>query len=169
MLRAAAQSAALFVFVLVFAFLTYLLVCTLFPSAQPIEQRKTEQPQQYNAEKDENRKPAESFWQRPTEDPVAFFTLWIAAFTALLVLVSAFQIGFLIRADDTAATSAQAAKKAADAASNSVRAFIDGERGRMFIREIKLIKKDGNDPQPTIDYAFRQRWSERSCVDSRID
>lgn len=49
---------------------------------------------------------------------------------------------------------ADAAKQSAEAASASVRAFIDSERGRMFISKITLIKKDADDPQPTIDYAF---------------
>jgi hypothetical protein len=157
MLKSAAQSAALFVFLLVALFLGFLLVRTLFPHAQSIEQGKTEQPQQYNAEKDENRKPAESFWQRPTDDPVAFFTLWIAAFTALLVLVSAFQIGFLIRADDTAATSAQAAKKAADAAQQSADAIANVERPYIFIiaKPSKIVAKDGPaELNPTISYSY---------------
>jgi hypothetical protein len=49
---------------------------------------------------------------------------------------------------------ANAAKESAEAASASVRAFIDSERGRMFISQFKLIKKEENDPQPTIDYTF---------------
>jgi hypothetical protein len=55
---------------------------------------------------------------------------------------------------ETNKTLANAAKQSAEAASASVGAFIDSERGRMFISEIKLTNKDGNDPQPTIDYTF---------------
>lgn len=49
---------------------------------------------------------------------------------------------------------AGAAKKSAEAASASVMAFIESERGRLILNEITLIKKDRNDPQPTIAYSF---------------
>jgi hypothetical protein len=64
-------------------------------------------------------KPPETFWQRTTDDPVAAYTAVLAIFTAALVGVSAIQIFFLIKADKTAAVSAEAALKAAKAAIES--------------------------------------------------
>lgn len=55
-------------------------------------------------------------WQRTWEDPVAFFTLCLAAFTLALVVVSTTQIYFLIRAEGVAKTAAEGAKEAAQAA-----------------------------------------------------
>lgn len=54
-----------------------------------------------------------TLWDRTTDDPVAFFTFVLAVFTGSLVIVTGTQIGFLIRADKTARTSADAAKAAA--------------------------------------------------------
>jgi hypothetical protein len=53
-----------------------------------------------------------------------------------------------------AGETAGAAKQSAEAASESVRAFVAIERGRMFVGEFKLTSKDGNDPKPIIDYTF---------------
>lgn len=50
-----------------------------------------------------------SFWEWTSHDPVALYTFWLAIFTFCLVLVSATQIRYLIRADETARTSAEAA------------------------------------------------------------
>ena len=53
---------------------------------------------------------------RTSEERIADYTLWLERFTGLLVIVSAVQIAFLISADKTARTAADAAKTAADAA-----------------------------------------------------
>jgi hypothetical protein len=37
-----------------------------------------------SATKNEKRNPRETFWQRTFNDPTAFFTLWVAAFTSIL-------------------------------------------------------------------------------------
>jgi hypothetical protein len=55
-------------------------------------------------------------WERTWEDPVAFYTFVLGIFTALLAIVSATQIYFLIRADKTARISADAAALNAKAA-----------------------------------------------------
>lgn len=55
-------------------------------------------------------------WNRTWDDPVAFYTFILSIFTGLLAIVSATQIIFLIRADKTARTSADAANKSAEAA-----------------------------------------------------
>jgi hypothetical protein len=49
------------------------------------------------------------------EERIADYTWWLAAFTCALVVVSAFQISFLFRADKTARITAEAAQKAAQA------------------------------------------------------
>jgi hypothetical protein len=48
-------------------------------------------------------------WDRTWEDPVAFYTFVLSIFTALLAIISATQIAFLIRADRTARITAEAA------------------------------------------------------------
>jgi hypothetical protein len=60
-------------------------------------------------------------WKWTTGDPVSFYTSAVAFFTCALVIVSAIQIRFLIRADRTARISAIAAKQAANAASSQAR------------------------------------------------
>src|SRR6202035_4014094 len=54
-------------------------------------------------------------WDRTFDDPVAFYTLVLGIFTALLVAVAGIQIRYLIRTDKTARISAEAAKKSDDA------------------------------------------------------
>jgi hypothetical protein len=125
----------------------------LYSSQPPNEPEQQQHSEKYEASQ-QKRELSKSFWQRTTEDPIAFFTLWLAIFTMILSAVAVIQIKFLVRAEGIATKTAQAAKDSATAASNSVMAFVDSERGRMFVSEIKLIKKDANDPQPTIDYSF---------------
>jgi hypothetical protein len=64
---------------------------------------------------------AQSLWI-PT-DSVVLYTLVLAAFTALLVVVSGWQGYFLLRADKTARIAANAATKSADAAFAAERAI----------------------------------------------
>jgi hypothetical protein len=85
---------------------------------------------------------------------LAYYTkvlAWVAALQFLALITQGIVFAFTLSATKKAAN---AAKESAEAARSSVRAFIDSERGRMFISEIKLIKKDANDPQPAIDYTF---------------
>jgi hypothetical protein len=55
-------------------------------------------------------------WNRTWDDPVAFYTFVLSIFTGLLAIVSAIQIGFLIRSDKTARIAAEAASLNAKAA-----------------------------------------------------
>jgi hypothetical protein len=55
-------------------------------------------------------------WNRTWDDPVAFYTFVLSIFTGLLAVVSAIQIGFLIRSDQTARIAAEAASLNARAA-----------------------------------------------------
>jgi hypothetical protein len=68
--------------------------------------------------------PAEVFRLRLQCDPAAYFTLWLAIFSAVLTITTFAQIGFLIRADGTARTSANAAKRSAEAAIAAQRPWI---------------------------------------------
>lgn len=63
-------------------------------------------------------------WDRTWDDPVAFYTFVLAIFTALLASVASVQIFFLIRADKTARTSAEAAQAAAKAFQITERPYI---------------------------------------------
>lgn len=116
------QAMAIGAFVIVVIFLGLVLWRSLFPSDQTKDYGNSAQAQQQNAAKSNKGETGETLWQRTTNDPVAFFTLWLAVFTSLLVLVSTFQIGFLISANRTAAKAAKAAENAANAAieSNSI-------------------------------------------------
>jgi len=121
MLRNLAQITAIVVFAIVVVFLGILLWRALFPS-QPITHNGNEAQETYsseqNATEDTNR------GNRSVDDAVAYYTAWLAAFTALLVLVSAFQIGFLIRADSTAEKAANAAKDSVEVAARSQRPWL---------------------------------------------
>ena len=55
-------------------------------------------------------------WDWSTHDAITFYTLVLAIFTGSLAIVAIFQIHYLRRADETARTSADAARAAADAA-----------------------------------------------------
>lgn len=120
------------------------------PSLGPTQQQTSEK----NYGEDHNEKGNITLWDRWFPESISIFNLFLVVFTGVLAFVGIFQLNALNRAEHISATSAQAAKKAAEAASDSVRAFVESERGRMFVSEIKLIKKDANDPQPTIDYSF---------------
>jgi hypothetical protein len=70
------------------------------------------------------------------DDRIADYTEWLAVLTGGLVVVSAIQIGFLIRADKTARISADAAKKSANAATLSAQAAIGVELPKLFVTNI---------------------------------
>jgi hypothetical protein len=86
------------------------------PSQSPAQNPANRTPQQATTQ----HQPQESFWERTTADPVAFWTLWLVLFTAVLAGASIIQMRFLIRADRTAAKAADAAAKAAEATEASV-------------------------------------------------
>lgn len=90
------------------------------PSGTPTNQQTNEQRQPEN----NNSKERKSFWQKTTDDPIAFFTLWLVVFTGILGAVSVIQLNLLRRAEITAIVSANAAKMAADAALASNRPWV---------------------------------------------
>jgi hypothetical protein len=60
-----------------------------------------------------------TLWQRTMQDPIAIFTFVLACFTGLLVIVSAIQIVFLIKANHTTEESATAATDAVNVAKDT--------------------------------------------------
>ncbi len=85
----------------------------------------TETPQQQHTEKHESKNDRgetnKSIWERARTDPVAFFTLWLVVFTAVLSSVGVIQLKLLTRAETVAEKTANAAKESADAARDAVR------------------------------------------------
>lgn len=66
--------------------------------------------------KDGQDKSSKTLWQKTFEDPVAFYTLVLTAFTGVLSIASIFQSRMLIKADETTRIAANAAKKSAEVA-----------------------------------------------------
>lgn len=90
----------------------------------------------------------EAFWQRLITDPVAFFTLWIAAFTAVLGVAT---IG-LLKAGER---QIEAATKAAVAADKSARFLRNAERPYLIPFEPKIFHFveaiDNRDPYAVLE------------------
>jgi hypothetical protein len=124
MLETLAKIAAISVFVIVTGFVGIVLWQSLFQSKEQnyyrseVAKQNSERPLQ-DSRMNEARSPVGS--KQSTDDRVATYTLWLAVFTALLVAVSAFQISFLIRADETATRAAEAAKSSAEIAERTLR------------------------------------------------
>jgi hypothetical protein len=83
---------------------------------------------------------------RKPDERIADYTLWLERFTGLLALITTVQIGFLIRADRTARTSADAAKLAAEVIPKIERAYI-------FVK-VQLRDAPSPFPEITIDVGF---------------
>src|SRR6266542_1765295 len=75
-------------------------------------------------------------------DRIANYAWWVAAFTLALSMVSAFQIFFLIRADKTARTTADAAKLNAQALIDAESAKVDVVALESNIRELFHTKTE---------------------------
>ncbi len=94
-------------------------------------------------------------WDRTFEDPVAFYTFVLGIFTGLLAIVSGTQIYFLMRADTTART-------AADAATAQVRlskdALINTERAFIFVSKIHAMAGLKGSTGEVIDWSFYCVW-----------
>lgn len=95
---------------------TALVVSVVAPFQPPQHEQQQSNPEQKAESKTAEHKPAKSLWERTHEDAVAFYTFVLSCFTGLLVIVTATQIGFLIRADKTARMAAEAAILSAKAA-----------------------------------------------------
>jgi hypothetical protein len=131
MLRALEIVAVLAAVVFAVALLCLIVLYSSPPSNEPKQQQSSEkyEPGQ------KKRELSESFWQRTTHDPVAFFTLWLAIFTMILSAVAVIQIKFLVRGEGIAANTAQAAKNSADVAKQTL---ISAQRAWIRIDQIGL-------------------------------
>jgi hypothetical protein len=79
--------------------------------------------------------PLSNFWNWVATDSISFFTFVLAGFAGVQIVITGFQIRFLIRADQTARVSADAASKSANAA-------IAMERPRVRVTQIAMAEFD---------------------------
>jgi len=115
MLTFSAKLFAVAAFLAVVIFLGLILWNALFPTSHPVE--NTALTNQLETQGSTEKEPVISS-KLSSDDRIARYTLALALFTAMLVLVAAYQIGFLISANETAER--DAAKDAANAAGDSV-------------------------------------------------
>jgi flagellar basal body-associated protein FliL len=114
-----------------------------------------------------------ALWDRWFPDSISLYTLFLVVFTAVLAVGGIYQLRFLGRAEQIATKTAEAAKKSADVAKESLiatqRAFVrvanfpwlwrpdNGRPGKYFYDITPLIENAGN--TPTVDmrliYKFR--------------
>jgi hypothetical protein len=105
---------------------------------------------QYNENSGANHsqhKPDDVIVDGGAEEAIAYYTLWLAIFTGALVIVSFAQIRYLIRADNNTRVAAEAAKKSADVAENSLKL---ANRPLIVISPLSLIDHD-----PHIEFGCR--------------
>ena len=103
-----------------------------------------------------------TIWERTWDDPVAFYTFVLGIFTALLAVVSAIQIGFLIEANKTA-------RRAAEAADLSARAAIGIELPivRALIQDIEHLDEpivEGKGYATALSHGAPQQYSAVSDI-----
>jgi hypothetical protein len=110
-----------------------LVVSVVAPFQPPQHEQQQNYAEQQSKEKAAEHKPSKSLWERTHEDAVAFYTFILSCFTGLLVAVSGIQGYFLLRADKTARTAADAAKRTAQAA-------VDANRPWLNIKRIQFVK-----------------------------
>jgi hypothetical protein len=150
MLKNLAQITAICVFVIVTCFLGLMLYRSLFVTEQ--QENADGNPAATNSEQQGCKKQGCGAGVTPSvtdasDKAVADYTKWLAIFTALLVLVSGFQIGFLISADRTATKAANAAKDAAETAKTSLTTvqrafvFIDVFEANVLNNELVIMPK----------------------------
>src|SRR5579872_1964061 len=116
MLNFSAKIFALAAFAAVVAFVGFVFWRTLFPPHHPVENAASSNEQYSDQQRAEKHAPVGNAIGDSANEKIANYTLALAVFTAMLVLVAAFQIAFLIRADETATRTAQAAANSAQAA-----------------------------------------------------
>jgi hypothetical protein len=138
MLKHSAQIGALALFAVVVVFLGYILWRSLFPTYRPNDddsgQNKQYAQQQRSDENSEIRSQ-----KSVADENIATYTLALAIFTALLVLISVFQIAFLIRSDDIATKTAQSAKDSAEASIRSISIAKAVQRAQVFVEKIDTV------------------------------
>lgn len=101
------------------------------------------------------KKPTNVTSPQDLNDRLARYTLWLAIFTCALVLVSATQIGFLYRSDQSTRIAAEAAKKSAEAAQLSANASVRVDLPALNVENITTaftIDDFGGDYKKWLDY-----------------
>jgi hypothetical protein len=163
MLIPLAKAAAICIIVIVVLFCGYVLWRSLFPPKEPNSDSYRTQ-EQYSQEQRADKNPNVKTTETSSEDRIAVYTLALAVFTALLVLVSAFQIAFLINSNDTATKTAQAAKDAANAARDAVehsdRNAAAQLRAYVFMDSFfyQRIANIVNEVKSVVAYTFQGSW-----------
>jgi hypothetical protein len=141
-----------------------LIALLAFPS-EP-QRHENSNASQHQAEfKTEHLDAPETLWQRTFEDPVAFYTLVLSIFTAVLAVVAIVQIRFLARADETAGISAEAARKSADVAE---KILVDAERPYIFVFGVsyfKAVREQDGRLIPSIEYSVANYGKMPAIVD----
>jgi hypothetical protein len=120
MLEILSKYSAVAIFVIVFLFLGFVLWTSLFPSEKIVPDSNNRQEQSAQQNSSNEISPVERAKIASDQKMVAY-TAALAVFTSLLVLVAAFQIGFLISSDRIAAKNARAAQKSAEVAEQALR------------------------------------------------
>jgi hypothetical protein len=141
MVTFSAKMFALAAFAAVAIFLGLVLWRALFPTHHPVEKAAPSNEQYAQQQSAEQHSPVRSAEVSPDRE-IARYTLALAVFTALLVLVSIFQIAFLISADQIAGEAAGAAKDSAkyakEAAEVANKTLIETQRPWMEPLEISV-------------------------------
>ena len=110
----------------------------------------------------------ETFWQRTTCDPVAFYTLFLTVFSGLLAAVSFVQIRYLIRADKTARIAAEAARGSAETSSTTaerqLRAYVLADNIGFHASGIAIaqIRNFGQTPAYDVRITIESEWRNRN-------
>jgi hypothetical protein len=103
-----------------------------------------------------NKNYAELLWDWTTSDAISFYTSLLAAFTLALVAISSIQIGYLIKADRTAARNADAALMSAEAALKSAnvteKSFVINSRPYIFLGTVNYVQPPNFDGGGYIEF-----------------
>lgn len=159
MLENLARIFAIGAFVVVVGFLGLILWQSLFGSE--IQNK----PANAEAAQTEQQSPPEKLLGGGAVDvAIAKYTRWLAVFTALLVLVSVFQFGFLIQANQTATKTANAAKESANVAKQ---ALVNAQRAFVFLEGI-TTKRNIDSAGNTITWIFFPVWKNSGSTPTKI-
>jgi len=119
-------------------------------SSQPPIDPPQQQAAEDNQKEHGNQKSNKTLWDSWFPDAISIYTLFLVVFTALLVVVGAYQWKAFVRAEHIAAKTAQAAKESADAAKKSAeiseRALIATQRAFVRVTNFPWLWRPDHDP-----------------------
>jgi hypothetical protein len=123
-----------------------------FPPLQNAQEQQQydQRPQQRRAENKIAKSYWKTIWDSTLDDPIALYTLVLALFTTVIGTVALVQLGFIVRADETARISANAAREAANIAKD---ALLIPQRAYVCAREYRALKIS-DDAGNTIAWKF---------------